>query len=220
MDPALLAATQGAQNIQSPVSSLGASQGPELAALYQSSFQLPQATQAVGAQGNIAQQQVEESKRQAAAAQAAAKQKQADLSDPNKYRTKPSKDGGYDFFDPDGNQIDIATLTQRTGTKAADWLKDSQDPTDIQYLEDSKNLNDFMNAVVSKDNNKIKTFTNNNDPKNPLTQYTNGKGGIHKLLEQFHQAYKRYYTSDWGALPGGAVVPAAQDTGSPNNAGL
>lgn len=216
MDPALLAATQGANQIQAPASNLGASQGPELANLYRSSFQLPQSQGAVGAQANVAQQQVDAAK----AAQALAEQKQKDLADPSKYRQVASKDGGYNYFDPDGNQIDIATLTQRTGTKPADWLKDSQDPTDIQYLQDQGNLNKFVNAVLGKDKKTVDQFTYA-DP--ALKKFVSGKGGVHNLIQQFQQTYKRYYTSDWGALPGNPVVNAPQNdpyyTPQPPNAG-
>lgn len=220
MDPNLLKAVKSAAAIKAPKSSLGASQGKELAALYQSSFQLPQATGAVSAAANIAQQQVAASKRAAAEA----KQREQDLADPSKYRVVQKEDGGYDFFAPDGSQVDIATLTQRTGTKPEYWLKDSQNPIDIQYIQDKKNLEKFMNALITKDQKTIQDFTNNDEK---LKSYTADQGGVHNLLQQFEQTYQRYYVprsvspQAWGVNPGAPVVPAAQsgssygvDTGS------
>lgn len=213
MSPELLAATQGANQIQAPVSNLGASQGAELANMYQSSFQLPQSQGAVGAQANIAAEQVAAAKKAAAEAE----QRQQDLANPDKYRKVPSKDGGYDFFAPDGSQIDIATLTQKTGTKADYWLKDSQDPTDIQYLEDSKNLQNFVNAALTKDKNTYQGYIDSAKANGiDLNPYIKNKGGVHNLIQKFQQTYQRYYVPQskdpqaWGRVPGNPVVPASQ----------
>lgn len=219
MDPNLTAATIGANQIQAPSSSLGASQGPELANAYRSSFQLPASSSAVSAQANVSQAAVAAAK---AAAAAEAAKRQADLSDPSKYRQVPSKDGGFNYFDPNGNQVDIATLTQRTGTKPQDWIKGSEDPTDIQYQQDYQNLQKFTNAVLTRDKATVDKFLNN-DPN--LKQYTQGKGGIHNLINQFQQTYQRYYVprsqdpQAWGRVPGGPVVSAGQ-SGNSNNSVL
>ena len=206
---ALKAATLGAQQIQSPTSTLGASNAPELAAMYQSSFQLPQSNSATKAQSfqtgvtvdnqqQAAKMKIEELKQQA--------QDLADQNDPSKYEVKKKADGGYDFFDPKGNQIDIATYTQKTGLKAADVLKDSENPIDIQYREDYKNLEDLLNAVVNKDTAK-------------LDSYEQAQPGVTKkkpqeIIEQFKKYYQRYYTprtadpNAWGITPkAGVMVP-------------
>lgn len=208
---ALKAATLGAQQIQSPASPLGASNAPELAGLYRSSFQLPQSNAATKAQGfqtgvTVANQQeadkqkIEQLKLQA--------QDLADQNDPSKYAVKRKDDGGYDFFDPKGNQIDIATYTQKTGLKAADVLKDSENPIDIQYREDYTNLQDLINAVVNKDEDK-------------LAQYEEAHPGITKskpqdIIQQFKDYYKRIYTprsvdaNAWGVTPqAGVLIPGS-----------
>ena len=212
MSPELQQAVLGAQNIQSPASTLGASQAPELAALYQSSFQLPQSSGAVSAGANIAADQVAAAKRAAAEA----KQREQDLADPSKYRAVQKEDGGYDFFAPDGSQVDIATLTQRTQTKATDWIKDSQNPIDIQYLEDQKNVNGFINAILTKDQDKINKYRNQAAAEygeDVLAPYVSGRGGVDKLLKQFQKNYQRYYVprsvnpQSWGTAPGLPTVP-------------
>lgn len=219
MSPELLAATQGANQIQAPASNLGASQGPELAALYQSSFQLPQSQGAVSAQANVAAEQVAAAKKAAAEAE----QRQKDLSDPSKYRQVQNKNGGYDFYDPNGNQVDIATLSAKTGTKPADWLKDSQDPTDVQYKNDYSNLQKFMDAVTSKDKKTVDAFTSTDSN---LKKYTQSKGGLHNLMQDFYNSYQRYYVprsqdpQAWGRIPGSPLVPTSQGSSSTDLQGL
>lgn len=198
MPEELRQAVLGAGNIQSPASPLGASQGPELAALFQSTYQLPQATGAVSAGANIAAEQVAAAKRAAAEAKARAD----DLSDPKKYRRVRKADGGFDFFAPDGSQVDIATLTQRTGTRPLDWIDDSDNPIDKNYIANWKNLNDYMNAVTNQEATKIavikaKAKKNGRD----LSKYED-EGGVDRLVRDFRQAYRRYYDpSSWGVKP-------------------
>jgi hypothetical protein len=136
-----------------------------------------------------------------------------DMTDPSKYQLTQKEDGGYDFFDPEGQQIDIATYAQRTGTRPADVLEKSQNPIDIQYVNDFNNLQKFMDAVVSKDTDAIKQFT---DADANLKQYTSGTGGLDRLFQQFKSTYQRYYTPRnvdpraWGQAPSGVVVRAAK----------
>lgn len=205
---ALKQATLGANAISAPTSTLGASNAPELANLYQSTFQLPQSSGATAAHAQLASDVVAEQKAAAARAAAEAKQKAADLSDPNKYRVVQKDDGGYDFFAPDGSQVDIATLTKNTGTKPTDWLAgkygDSQNPIDIQYVEDQKNLSDYIKAKLSGNKTKIDAY----ETADPSLKQYQGQGGAHQLISKFQQAYQRYYvprTQDpnaWGQNPG------------------
>lgn len=213
MDPQLQQAVLGAGNIQTPISPLG--DFPELRQLYQVDFQMPQIAGAANAIVGGAQ----EAERAAAAGRAAAeraakaKQEAADaIKDPKRYERVKKKDGGYDFFftDPSGKrqQVDIATLSRNTGTKAIDWVDDSENPIDIQYREDSKNLEGFMNAVVSKNRKKISAYVENAKAEGvDLSPYIKDRGGVDKLIKKFQQNYRRYYTPDWGARPGGASVP-------------
>ncbi len=212
---ALKEAIVGAQGIQAPTSTLGASNAPEIAAMYQSSFQLPQSSGAAGAAANISGDIAAEQRAAAARAAAAAAKKADDMKDPNKYRRVKKDDGGYDFFDPDGNQVDIATLTERTQTSATDWIKDSENPIDIQYQEDFNNLQDYMRAVAGGDKEKAEAYQKSS----PELQQFNDRGGLDRLMKQFKQSYQRYYVprstdaQAWGASPGGPTVPATQSQG-------
>jgi hypothetical protein len=206
MDPALRDAVLGAGNIQSPTSTLGASNAPELAKLYQSSFQLPQSSGASSARVNIASDQVAAAK----AAAALAQKKAADKADPTKYRKVPKDDGGFDFFDADGNQVDIATLTKATGTKPSEWLKDSENPIDVQYLEDYNNLQDYIKAKLGGDAKKAAGFE---EAKPELANYQ-GQGGADNLINEFKKYYQRFYVTRaedpnaWGNRPSSSpLVP-------------
>jgi hypothetical protein len=211
----LKAAVLGAQNLGAPAGNpLGASNYGEISGLNKSSFQLPLATGAVSAGGQIAADQVAAAKAAAAHAEALAKKKAEDASDPSKYRQVQKDDGGYDYFDPDGNQVDIATLSKRTNTKPKDWLKDSQNPIDIQYLEDNNNMNDYIKAKLSGDKKKIQKYE---DARPELKKYQ-GKGGAHQLITDFQNHYQRYYVprsqdpNAWGARPADwPVVPVGGD---------
>lgn len=203
---ALKAATLGAQAIQTPGSTLGASNAPEIAAMYQSSFQLPQSQAATVGAAGVAGDIMEQRRAAAAAAARAAaeaKAKEEDLADPKKYRRVKKSDGGYDFFAPDGSQVDIATLTQRTQTKARDWVDDSENPIDIQYLEESKNLNDYIKAKLTKNEKVYQAY----EEANPELKQYQDKGGVDRLINQFKQRYERYYVprsvnpNAWGTRP-------------------
>ncbi len=207
MDPSLRDAVLGAPQIQAPASPLGASQAPELAKLAQSSFQLPQSNQATGALAQQAGDLVQQQKAAAAAAKAAAKKKEADLADIRAYRIVKKSDGGYDFFDPTNKQVDIATLTQRTGTKPSELLKESENPIDIQYVQDYQNLQDYAQAILSGDKKKAQTYRNSA----PELKKYDDRGGVQRLFNDFQSHYKRYYVpSAWGESPGSALVPSAQ----------
>lgn len=211
---ALKAATLGAQDIQAPPSTLGASDYDAISKYNYIDYALPQSNFATNAGNNIAQQQVAEQKAAAARAAALAKQKEEDMADPRKYRkgatingkfmeNATKEDGGYDFFDPNGQQVDIATLTQRTGTKPSTWLEGSQNPIDLQYAAELNNLNDYVNAKLGGNSEKAQEY----EEAEPLLAQYQGKGGMQKLMDKFNQRYERYFVprstnpNAWGTVP-------------------
>jgi hypothetical protein len=74
-----------------------------------------------------------------------------DLQDPSKYQQVRTKDGGFSYFDPSGKQISIQQYSQATGKLPSDILKGSDNTLDHQYLNDYKQLEDFINAAQSGD---------------------------------------------------------------------
>lgn len=215
-DPAQFAALKqavlGAGNIQTPAPAPGFGASPELDKMYQSTFQLPQSQMATGALGNIGQDQIDYQKK----AEAAAKQLTEDMSDFEKYEKRQKDDGGYDFFDPLGNQVDIATLSQRTGRRPAEIVQDSQNPIDQQYLQDYKRLQDYGQAFYDSakgDRAAIKTIEQYNAQDENLDKLFKEFGNkptneyLGKVRDLFFNHYKRYYVprtqdpSAWGTSP-------------------
>lgn len=103
------------------------------------------------AQGVAAQQQADdEEKRRQAAAQARINEIK-DQMDPSKYQRVRKADGGFDFFDPSGKPINVETYARRTGQRRVDVLSDSENPLDLQFVDDYKKMNDLNQAVWSND---------------------------------------------------------------------
>jgi len=204
MTPELRAATLAGLGSEAPASPLGASNAPELAKLYSASFKLPLAQGAASIQ---AQNSQGIATAQENAAKLAA-QKQQDMADFKAYKVVKKEDGGFDFIDPSGQKVDIATVTQRTGANPSDILKSSENPIDIQYVQDYNDLQDFIQSVLSGDTKKKDAYIaaakqNGID----LSQY-NTKDGINQLTKEFKQAYQRYYTPNYGAsVPDNPMVP-------------
>lgn len=218
---ALKAATLGAQQIQTPASPLGASNAAELAALHQSGFQLPQSNAATRAQSYNTDVTIANQKQAAEAEVQRLKeeaQRIADSADANKYTLQKKADGGYDFFDPEGNQVDIATYAAKTGKKPSDILKDSENPIDIQYREDYKNLQDLLTAVVNNDTEALDSYRQKAEAEG-IPDITKQKP--QDVIDAFKAYYKRYYVTReqdptaWGQAPaGGITIPNQKATGA------
>lgn len=106
---------------------------------------------------------VAEGEEKAAQAARSAKIKELeDMMDPGKYQRVRKDDGGFAFFDPSGKEIGIDTYTKRTGLRAAEVLKDSDNPLDRQYVNDYNNMNQLMNAAQNGDSNTVNTILEQN----------------------------------------------------------
>jgi hypothetical protein len=204
----LKSAVTGATDIQSPTSPI--TQYPELAKMYQSSFQLPQIKAAVGAQSQIAATQT-------AAAEAAAKaekQRHIDMVDPSKYQKIPKDDGGYKFLAPNGQEISAQDYARITDTNEATVLKDSRNPIDQSFVNDYNNLQDFLTALRNKDTTKVDAIT---AAQPELKNYEQNLPGLIDL-------FKTHYPTVYGGNKNGnqsvndsfipnAQVAAGNDTG-------
>lgn len=176
---------------------------PELAATFAAGGAVDRSAAQTGGNAYNAGIDVE---RQKKAAEEAAK-RQAILDDPNSYRAIRKEDGGFDFFDPRGKQIDIATYAQKTNQRPADILKTSDNPIDQQYLQDYSYLTDYVSALQNGDKDTVEAMRSKDSR---FAQYDN-TGGIDKLIQDFKNYYKRYYTTReqdkqaWGQRPGGMI---------------
>lgn len=150
-------AVLGSQQQGSPTSPLGSF--PELAKLYASSFQLPlsnAATKAQGAQTDTTvynqKQAEEEAKANKIDELKAQAQQLQDAQDPSKFQQVPKDDGGYSFYDGAGNEISAFDFARATGKRPDEVLSKSQNPIDIGFKQDYKQLQDYLNAKANSKN--------------------------------------------------------------------
>ena len=115
---------------------------PELSQMYATNFSSPISNASVQVQYAQDQTSVENAKRAASEAQARA----AAFSDAKNYTIITTDGGGLKFYGPDGHQVTAAQYANNTGQKLTDVLKDSQDPIDIRYIQDQKNLTSYLQA--------------------------------------------------------------------------
>lgn len=112
--------------------------------------------------GSLASQRAQEADEADKQARAAAMQRLQDKLDPSKYQVRRKQDGGFDFLDPEGNKIDINTYSKVTGQRVVDILKDSENPTDLEYVNDWSNMNSLLNAMYNNDTDTIASFVEQN----------------------------------------------------------
>lgn len=146
--PQLKDAVLGAQSIQSPASPLGSF--PELAQMYQSTFQLPQSSGATGVLAQNTNDVVDEQKRQAAAAEAAraAAASSGSRKGGQGYTIQARKDGGFGYYDADGNEVSASDYADATGKDLSTVLKNSKNPIDKAFLQDYKQVNEYINNKI------------------------------------------------------------------------
>lgn len=191
MDEALRQATLGAASIQTPTSPLGSF--PELAQLHQSSFQLPQSSGAVNTLANQAQ--------------AIVKQKEAKKSN---YQKVKRDDGGFGFYDGEGNEISAADYAYALGKKPSEVLSDSENPIDHGYLQDYKNLQDYIEAKLnSKSNTKAANRAKAIEKQIRSTTNINvSKMKPDEIIAMFKKAYPTIYGgSNRGVAAGNTLIP-------------
>lgn len=176
--------------IQSPTSPLGSF--PELAAMYRTSFQLPASNAGVSAQAQADQTTVSAQKAAASA---------------SNYQQVARPDGGFGFYDPNGNEISAAQYASATGKTPGDVLKNSTNPIDIGYQKDFKDLQDYINnKLQSSTNVKSAAAAKNVEQqvqktfKVDISKYTPAQ-----LIQQFQHAYPTVYGLQNTGVPSGQV---------------
>lgn len=139
-------ALRGAQGIATPQSSI-----PEIANAMASQFRAGAVDLAGQASNVTANQNAEDEERLRKEAQARRQQELADKLDPSKYVKQRKEDGGFDFFDPSGNRIDVNRYAKLTGQTRAEVLADSDNPVDQQFLYDYNEMKRVNQAIWSND---------------------------------------------------------------------
>lgn len=186
---ALRSAVQGANSLTSGAPILGGA--PELQKFYDINAQLPQS--AAGAQALASNANVE-SKIQQQALTNKINDLKAKASGEGYTRTK-APDGGWNFFDNQGNSISAYQFANATGNNPADVLKDSENPIDIQYNQDYNNLQDFFAASMSGDKEAKALYLADNPGLDQMSPK--------QVLDSFKQAYPTVYGGTNTGVPTG-----------------
>lgn len=127
-----------------------------------------------------------EEERAAEAARQAQIQALKDKLDPGNYKAaKDREDGGFSFYDPDGNQIGIDKYAAVTGVNPADILSESDNPFDLQYVNDYKNTRGLVEAVQNGDRDAIETYKSQNADVGKMTP--------EELMRQLIKKYPHIY---------------------------
>lgn len=112
-------------------------------------------------------------------------QKIKDSIDPNKVRMAPSENGGYEFFDGNGQKIDINKFSLIVGKRPDQILADSEDPKDQQFVRDYSTMRDIASAWVNNDQDTLAKYR-----ANPANIYKDDQGVIHNKFDDFMSQYK------------------------------
>ena len=139
-----------------------------------------------GGLGAVAQKAADEEEKAAEAARQAQMQAIQDKLNPAKYRAaKDREDGGYSFYDPDGNQIGIDRYAAVTGRNPAEILSDSDNPFDLQFVNDYKNTRQVIEAAQNGDTDTLDTFKASNGDVGKMTP--------EELMRQLIKKYPHIY---------------------------
>lgn len=171
---------------------------PELAAMYQSSFQLPISNAQVGAQDYQDQTSIAN----ANAAKSAAN-----------YRVVSRPDGGFGFYDPSGKEISAADYAQVAGKTPQEVLKGSQNPIDIQYQQDYDDLNNYIKqrALAKTDPKAAAQAKAVEDQVNKQYGINLAKQNPHQVVQTFMNNYPTVYGGTKAGISGNSVlVPGEQ----------
>ena len=135
--------------------------------------------------GNIAGEAADQEAKAAEAARQAKMQEIQDKLDPSKYRVARKEDGGFDFFDPAGNPIDVAKYAAVTGKTPAQILSQSDNPFDRQYVNDYNNTRDIVTAIQNGDSDTLNAFKAENSDIGKMTP--------EELMKQLIKKYPHIY---------------------------
>lgn len=192
---------------------------PELNKLYTDTYPIQQQSQQVA--GSAYNAQVEDANQKAAAAASLANQKA--MLDPSKYQQVPLSDGGYKFLAPNGQEISAAQFSQITGQSPDKVLSQSQNPIDIGFVNDYKNLQSYINSKLNSKNDD--TAAQNAQQIEAIVKKTQGvdlsKMNIQDVIDRFKQAYPTVFGGNQpGVQAGQTFIPPTSTTAGNVTAGL
>lgn len=217
-DSLLAAGSAPTSTAQVNVSPTTAPQIANIQNMYKSNFGAGLASASLGAAGGAAQAQAgqEDANARMRLQEEEDKYKdllqtEADKTDPTRYRAVIKDDGGYDFYDPEGSQIDIKQYSQATNKHITDVLKNSQNPEDRNFVNNYKNVQDLVEILAAGDEDaKKKFFKKDKIAKQQYEQLSTqlGRDADYKdVVRQFRSGYGKFFNE----APPAAGAPQ-QDT--------
>lgn len=136
-----------------------------------------------------------------------------DQADPSKFQQVAKADGGYSFFDGVGNEISAWEYARATGKSPTDILKNSQNPIDMGFNQDYKQLQDYLNAKRNSKNDETAAETAAN-----IEAIVKKNYGIdlHKMkpadvINQFKAAYPTVFGGTKKGIPVGQTLIAPKN---------
>lgn len=143
--------------------------------------------QGIAGSGSLAGQRAQEADAADKAARDAKIRELSDKLDPSKYRKERKADGGFAFFDPSGKEIGIDRYAQVTGYRLADILKDSENPIDLEFINDWSNMNSLMQSMYNGDQSTVDAFIQ----QNPSLKNMKPQDLMTELIRKYPHLYGR-----------------------------
>lgn len=185
---------------------------PELSKLYSSAPQVEQVHLKDSGDAYNTGITVANQEAAASAAKQAAADKLKGMTDPSTFKQVQKPDGGYAFYDGNGNEISASQYASAKNLSPADVLKNSQNPIDKAFIQD---YNQLQKYITDKNNSK-------NDPKARSaaqaveTQVRKNYGiDLHQqnpleVINAFQQAYPTFFGNTTPGRQGsGPLLPDA-----------
>jgi hypothetical protein len=168
--------------------------------MYATSFSSPVSNARAGVEYSQDQTAVENAKKAAAEAEARAHAFQ----DAKNYTVQQRDDGGFGFYGPDGKEVSASQYANNTGQKLTDILKDSQNPIDIRYINDQKNLTKYLQAKSqSKFDPKQAAIAKQIESEVSSTHKINlSQANPQQLIQMMQQNYPTIYGANQNNAPG------------------
>lgn len=116
------------------------------------------------------------------------------MNDPSKYQKVRKEDGGFDFYDPFGRQINAHTFALKTGKRHADILKDSENDLDKQFIQHWEQVEELAKVRIRRDDaaeqKLYKKYGIDKERQKVLKSMP-----VDQLTDEFRKAYPNVFTS-------------------------
>lgn len=134
-------------------------------------------------------------------------QRKKDLQDPGKYQRVKKQDGGFAFLAPDGTEVSAYDYANIVGTTPDKALQDSENPIDLGFQEDYKNLQEYISAKLNSNHDEESKAVAQG-----IEEQVPGLAGmdIAEVIKKFKEAYPTVFGGNKPGVQSGATyLPSA-----------